>query len=99
MEKVRVTRHYYVFFSCLIQYRPILGVFKFANGDVYEGNFRCNKSEGHGVYRSFYGDVYEGEYKADKRHGKGVVRTAMGTTFRGKWEKGVKVGPSMCVAS
>lgn len=40
-----------------------LGVLKFPNGDVYEGQFKNSKRNGYGVYKYTKGDVYEGQFK------------------------------------
>lgn len=66
------------------------GIYRYSNGDVYEGKFKHNKAHGFGIYKSIEGDIYEGEYKDDKRHGKGKLRSAMGGTFSGTWTYGVK---------
>ena len=41
------------------------------NGAIYEGDFKNDKSHGHGVFTYANGDKYTGDYKDDKRHGKG----------------------------
>jgi hypothetical protein len=38
------------------------GVYLWANGNVYTGDFKDDKSDGHGVYHSIDGDSYEGDY-------------------------------------
>jgi hypothetical protein len=43
--------------------------YKFANGDVYEGEYVRGRKEGKGTYKSIVGAVYKGEYKADRREG------------------------------
>ncbi|MCH5274123.1 MAG: hypothetical protein J1E35_10645 [Lachnospiraceae bacterium] len=40
------------------------GVYTYANGDIYGGDFKGGVREGHGVYRFANGDVYDGEWKA-----------------------------------
>jgi hypothetical protein len=41
------------------------GVYKFANGDMYTGNFTNGKKNGVGKYNYANGDIYEGEWKND----------------------------------
>ena len=55
------------------------GVFRFANGDVYDGEYKAGEREGLGVEQYADGEVYDGEWKADKREGRGVERYADGT--------------------
>ena len=55
------------------------GVMRYANGDVYEGEYKAGEKEGRGVYRFADGDVYDGEWKAGKYEGRGVTRYADGT--------------------
>jgi hypothetical protein len=44
---------------------------KYANGDVYEGNFKEGKMEGNGKMRFGNGKRYDGEWKNNKRDGIG----------------------------
>ena len=37
------------------------GVYRYADGDVYEGDYKDNKKHGRGVFRYTSGDVYEGD--------------------------------------
>ena len=62
------------------------GVFRYASGDVYEGDYKDNNRHGRGVCRYANGDVYEGDYKDDKRHGRGVYRSADGAVYEGDWK-------------
>ena len=47
------------------------GIKKFANGDIYEGEFKDGKMNGEGVYYFSNGDKYEGEYINNTISGKG----------------------------
>ena len=62
------------------------GVYRYADGDVYEGEFKAGLQEGRGVFRYANGDVYEGEFKAGKREGRGVARFANGNVYDGEWK-------------
>ena len=63
------------------------GVYRYADGDVYEGDYKDNEMHGRGVYRYTSGAVYEGDWKDDKRHGQGVHRYADGSiSHDGQWE-------------
>jgi len=58
----------------------------YANGDVYEGEYKAGKMEGRGIYRSASGDVYEGEFKADKKEGRGIYQYADGSVYEGEYK-------------
>jgi len=47
------------------------GKLTFANGDVYEGEFKGGRMDGYGQMVYIDGDTYEGEWKCDEHHGKG----------------------------
>jgi hypothetical protein len=64
----------------------------FANGDVYEGEWKAGKIEGRGIYRSADGNVYEGEFKANKQEGRGIERYAHGDVYEGEFKAGEKEG-------
>ena len=68
------------------------GVMRYANGDVYEGEYKAGEKEGRGVFRRADGRVYEGEYKAGKKEGRGVFRNANGDVYEGEWKAGEKEG-------
>ena len=42
------------------------GVLKFANGNIYEGNWKDGKYNGHGVCKFADGRVLDGQWKDDK---------------------------------
>jgi hypothetical protein len=45
-------------------------IYKYDNGDIYEGEFKNCKRNGHGIFKFSNGDFYEGEFKNDKRKDK-----------------------------
>eukprot|EP01015_Nassula_variabilis_P029214 TRINITY_DN6237_c0_g1_i5.p1 TRINITY_DN6237_c0_g1~~TRINITY_DN6237_c0_g1_i5.p1 ORF type:complete len:221 (-),score=45.43 TRINITY_DN6237_c0_g1_i5:38-700(-) len=58
------------------------GKMKYQNGQVFEGNWKEDMREGHGVLYS--GDmriVYQGEWKNDKYEGKGIVNNLKRVEF------------------
>ena len=62
------------------------GVYRYADGTVYEGDFKDGKKHGRGVYRFANGSVYEGDWKDGKEHGQGVCRYADGAVYEGNWK-------------
>ena len=47
----------------------------FANGDVYDGEWKDSKRHGKGKMTSAVGDVYDGKWKDNKKYGKGKKRS------------------------
>ena len=68
------------------------GTLRFANGNVYEGDFKNNVREGKGTLRFANGEVYEGDFKNGRREGKGTYRFANGEVYEGDWKNGRTVG-------
>jgi hypothetical protein len=60
------------------------GVLTRANGDKYDGEWKCGRTHGHGVLASADGDKYDGEWKDDKRNGRGVLTFANGDKYEGE---------------
>lgn len=49
------------------------GIFIWADGGEFQGNFRNGKKEGDGVLKKA-GLLYEGQFRNDKYHGEGKLR-------------------------
>ncbi|MFY7728144.1 MAG: MORN repeat-containing protein [Flavobacterium sp.] len=49
-----------------------IGIYKYKDGSVYDGNWKGGKRHGKGIYKYSDGAVYEGEWKQDKQHGTGT---------------------------
>ena len=65
------------------------GVYRYADGNVYEGEWKDDKMHGRGVFRYADGDVYEGEWEDGKMHGRGVFRYPDGSIAHdGQWKDG-----------
>jgi hypothetical protein len=68
------------------------GIIKFADGNVYEGNWKDNKLEGHGIIKKADGNVYERNWKDDKRDGHGIHKYADGSVYEGNWKDNKRDG-------
>ena len=42
------------------------GVYRYADGASYDGEWKADKKEGRGIYKSKNGDSYDGEWKNDE---------------------------------
>eukprot|EP00747_Dinoflagellata_sp_TGD_P044639 gnl/TRDRNA2_/TRDRNA2_143386_c1_seq1.p1 gnl/TRDRNA2_/TRDRNA2_143386_c1~~gnl/TRDRNA2_/TRDRNA2_143386_c1_seq1.p1 ORF type:complete len:726 (-),score=133.46 gnl/TRDRNA2_/TRDRNA2_143386_c1_seq1:60-2237(-) len=80
------------------------GVYKFANGDEYRGEFRRSVRHGEGVYTSAKSGVhYDGQWRDDKRAGSGIltVESSVGSkilyTYDGEWLEDRRHGQGSCV--
>ena len=64
----------------------------YADGGVYEGEYKADKREGRGIERYANGDVYEGEFKAGNMEGRGIFRFADGAVYEGEFKAGEREG-------
>jgi len=76
------------------------GIKVMPNGDRYEGDFRDDYRQGHGVYvwggkTPWAGNRYEGEYKRDLRDGHGIYQWASGDRYDGEWKSDLRMGQSV----
>lgn len=68
------------------------GTRKYADGSVYEGEFRFGKAHGWGKIVWPDGSTYEGEFQHDFRHGEGTQKLSNGATYEGSWKSGFMDG-------
>jgi hypothetical protein len=64
------------------------GIYKYDNGDIYEGDFVEGLREGQGEYLYNDGSVYRGSWKEDKKHGSGSYKFDK-FEFDGQWENDI----------
>jgi len=72
------------------------GVYYFADGGVYEGEWRFNLQEGEGRMRYASGNVYEGAWVGGMQEGRGRFRFASGSEYDGAWLNGKRNGSAVC---
>ena len=68
------------------EYKP--GIYSFADGAIYEGEFRDGRVCGEGKYTSSIGEVSEGFFKDGVLHGKGTFTDMLGNRWSGFWKDG-----------
>ena len=68
------------------------GTFKFKNGNIYEGEWKNDKSHGTGTYKFKNGNVYTGEFKGGKRDGLGTFLYPDGEKYVGDYKNGKRTG-------
>ena len=64
------------------------GIYLYADGNRYEGDFQNGLPNGTGKISYYNGDVYEGEIEKGSLHGKGIMISANGNKVQGIWESG-----------
>ena len=71
------------------------GVLYYANGDIYEGDFKDAKRDGKGVLYFINDRKYVGDFKNDKYHGEGIMIYPDNSKYEGSFEKGKKHGKAI----
>ena len=67
------------------------GIYTWAGGDIYEGDFVNDIRSGNGVYTWANGERYEGEFENNLPSGYGTYYWPSGRTYTGFFENGVFV--------
>eukprot|EP00928_Gymnodinium_smaydae_P010581 TRINITY_DN13986_c0_g1_i2.p1 TRINITY_DN13986_c0_g1~~TRINITY_DN13986_c0_g1_i2.p1 ORF type:complete len:669 (+),score=174.76 TRINITY_DN13986_c0_g1_i2:138-2144(+) len=68
------------------------GTYRYADGDVYVGEFKEGEICGHGTYTYADGDVYRGQFKEGMSDGYGVYSAVDGGAYEGEWKADKKEG-------
>ena len=69
----------------------------YADGKVYDGQWRDNLPSGAGKYLYANGEKYEGNLKNGKRHGHGQMVYQDGSIYEGQWEYDAREGNGVLV--
>jgi hypothetical protein len=75
------------------------GVFAYADGSKYEGEFRNGKPNGKGTFVHFDGDRYTGGFKNGFYDGRGTLYWKDGTVSSGIWKNGEFAGEQAVAAT
>ena len=62
-----------------------LGIMKFENGSLYEGQWENGVRSGYGRLIQDSGNVYEGRWSKDLANGYGVFSNLQGYRYEGNW--------------
>ncbi|MBC7588730.1 MAG: hypothetical protein H7178_10285, partial [Chitinophagaceae bacterium] len=68
------------------------GVYTWADGNFYDGNFKNGASDGFGKRRYANGNYYEGYWQADKKNGNGKLNYKNGDVYEGSFYDDLKNG-------
>jgi hypothetical protein len=71
-----------VFFLCR------QGVYQFADGSKYNGEWEGGRRHGKGIYWCCNGDVYRGYWAKDCMSGQGKLCYGNGDSYEGEWQEG-----------
>lgn len=63
-------------------------LWRFSNGDTYQGTWRNNRPHGEGRYTTLKGDDYSGQFHNGRFQGQGTFRFSNGDVYTGQWENG-----------
>ena len=63
------------------------GVETWESGDKYEGTWKEDRYDGHGILKT-RGGKYEGGFASGLKHGKGTMRFNNGAMYCGHWARG-----------
>ena len=78
------------------------GVMRFANYDIYDGDWKDGKMDGTGKYKFYdpqkdkYSQVYEGQFRNGVRDGKGRMTFSNHDVYDGTWQNDHRTGIGIC---
>lgn len=67
-------------------------LWRYSNGDTYQGEWRNNRPHGKGRYLRMSGDEYVGDFYNGRFQGQGEYRYGNGDVYKGHWENGMRSG-------
>ena len=68
-------------------------MYKWSNGEVYDGEWQSGLKHGHGVWTSADGcDSFIGEWRHSKAEGYGIHQWKNGDRYEGEWKQCLKHG-------
>ncbi len=67
------------------------GVFTWADGRRYDGDYFDDRKQGFGVFTWPDGRRYEGSWLNGKQHGIGMYHTSKGEAKKGEWSEGKRL--------
>jgi len=85
---LRANRCRYIYNRVTMKTANEYGIYRYADGGVYEGDWRNGKYNGQGSYTYAGGDIYEGEWRDGKRHDQGKYTYINGDVYEGCWKDG-----------
>ena len=68
-----------------------VGIYTFAAGHTYKGEWLQGRMHGTGVMNYASGHEYSGEWINNTRSGRGTLRYLHGDTFEGEFDNGIRV--------
>ena len=68
------------------------GIFKYNNGNIYDGMWKNNKRHGYGTCEYKNGDTYQGSWENDTYNGLGTYFYANRDQLHGEWKNGMMNG-------
>ena len=75
------------------------GTKTWADGEIYEGQWKNNKRDGQGVITHADGSIYDGHWKNNLQDGQGVVTYSNGSIYDGHWKNNLQDGQGVVTYS
>lgn len=76
-----------------------IGIYKYIDGSIYEGQWHRGTRFGHGHFRSSAGWTYEGFFDKDRRHRKGIIDWPDNSSYMGNWYYGIIKGNGIFIST